>query len=122
MGKDTAYFVRRPSTISDLRVPHLLSLEKVEFGNADDNQYIQNPKVESRAFTQEVAMTSGESLILTGFEKVSNSTTKEGTGSATNSLLGGSATATKDRSVLVIILTPVILDTPLVPESRMSMN
>ena len=28
MGKDTAYFVRRPSTISDLRVPHLLSLEK----------------------------------------------------------------------------------------------
>ena len=104
-------------TLSDL-----LSLEKVEFGNADDNQYIQNPKVESRAFTQEVAMTSGESLILTGFEKVSNSTTKEGTGSATNSLLGGSATATKDRSVLVIILTPVILDTPLVPESRMSMN
>ena len=104
-------------TLSDL-----LSLEKVEFGNADDNQYIQNPKVESRAFTQEVAMTSGESLILTGFEKVSNSTTKEGTGSATNSLLCGSATATKDRSVLVIILTPVILDTPLVPESRMSMN
>ena len=28
MDKDTAYFVRRPSTISDLRVPHLLSLEK----------------------------------------------------------------------------------------------
>ena len=28
MGKDTAYFVRRPSTIFDLRVPHLLSLEK----------------------------------------------------------------------------------------------
>ena len=28
MGKDTAYFVRCPSTIFDLRVPHLLSLEK----------------------------------------------------------------------------------------------
>ena len=50
-------------TLSDL-----LNLEQVSFGNKDDNQYIQNPKVESRAFTQEVAMTSGESLILTGYE------------------------------------------------------
>ena len=100
----------------------LVSLDKVEFGKEDENQYIQNPKIESRAFTQEVAMTSGESLILTGFERVSTQTTKEGTGSAENSLLGGQATATKDRSILVIILTPVILDTPLSPESRMSMN
>ncbi len=104
-------------TLSDL-----VSLDKVEFGKEDENQYIQNPKIESRAFTQEVAMTSGESLILTGFERVSTQTTKEGTGSAENSLLGGQATATKDRSILVIILTPVILDTPLSPESRMSMN
>lgn len=104
-------------TLSDL-----ISLEKVEFGNSDDNQYIQNPKVESRAFTQEVALTSGESLILTGFEKVNSNTHKEGTGSAENSLLGGAATAKKERSVLVIILTPVVLESPLNPESRMSMD
>lgn len=104
-------------TLSDL-----IALEKVEFGSSDDNQYIQNPKIESRAFTQEVALTSGESLILTGFEKVSNNATKEGTGSATNSILGGSATANKERSLLVIILTPIILESPLTPESRMSMN
>ena len=104
-------------TLSDL-----VSLDKVEFGAADENQYIQNPHIESRAFTQEVAMTSGESLILTGYEKVSNSTTKEGTGSAENSLLGGTANAEKERNVLVIILTPVVLETPLSPETRMSMN
>ena len=104
-------------TLSDL-----ISLDKVEFGAEDENQYIQNPHIESRAFTQEVAMTSGESLILTGYERVNNSTTKEGTGSAENSLLGGVATAEKERSVLVIILTPVVLETPLSPETRMSMN
>ena len=104
-------------TLSDL-----ILLEKVPFGNEDENQYIQNPKIESRAFTQEVAMTSGESLILTGFERVNTKTTKEGTGSADNSLLGGQATAAKERSILIIILTPVILETPLSPESRMSMN
>ncbi len=104
-------------TLSDL-----VSLDKVEFGDESDNQYIQNPKVETRGFTQEVALTSGESLILTGFEKVTSTTNKEGTGSADNSLLGGSAQAKKERSVLVIILTPVVLETPLNPETRMSMN
>ncbi len=104
-------------TLSDL-----LALEQVSFGDQKENQYIQNPKVESRAFTQEVAMTSGESLILTGYEKVTSSTNKTGTGSAENSLLGGEATASKDRSVMVIILTPVVLESPLSPETRMSMN
>lgn len=104
-------------TLSDL-----LAMEKVSFGSADENQYIQNPKVESRAFTQEVAMTSGESLILTGYEKVTTQVNKSGTGSADNSLLGGNVSASKDRSVIVIILTPVILETPLLPETRMSMN
>lgn len=104
-------------TLSDL-----LALEKVSFGNSDENQYIQNPKVESRAFTQEVAMTSGESLILTGYEKVTTQINKTGTGSAENSVLGGEAKASKDRSVIVIILTPIILETPLLPETRMNMN
>ena len=104
-------------TLSDL-----LSLEKVSFGNGEENQFIQNPKVESRAFTQEVALTSGESLILTGYEKTSSTVSKTGTGSAENSLLGGDASANKDRNILVIILTPVVLETPLSPETRMSMN
>ena len=59
------------------------------------------------------------SLVLTGYERVENKTNKEGVGSATNSLFGGTATAEKLRNVLVIILTPVVLESPLVPESRM---
>ncbi len=104
-------------TLSDL-----ISLEKVSFGNEDENQYIQNPKVESRAFTQEVALSSGESLILTGYEKTSDETNKTGTGSAESSLLGGNADASRERNILVIVLTPVVLETPLSPETRMTMN
>ena len=59
---------------------------------------------------------------MTGFEKATSQSNKEGTGSAENSLLGGSADATKDRSVMVIILTPIVLESPLMPETRMTMN
>ena len=85
----------------------------------ESGQYIQNPQIESRGFTQEVALTTGESLILTGDERVENKTNKEGVGSVDVSVLGGTATAEKVRNILVIILTPVVLESPLVPESRM---
>ncbi len=107
-------------TLSDLIALEKVYLNESSDGTSSDNgQYIQNPQIESRGFTQEVALTTGESLILTGYERVENKTSKEGVGSATNSLFGGTATAEKLRNVLVIILTPVVLDSPLVPESRM---
>lgn len=109
----------------DLTLSDLLALERVDLMSSgsseetsDGGEYIQNPIIESRGFTQEVAMKSGESLVLTGYERVENSAEKRGVGSATNSLLGGSATADKERSILVIILTPVVLETPLNPETR----
>lgn len=112
-------------TLSDLirlEKVFLTGAEETEGGGtapADSGQYIQNPVIESRGFTQEVALKSGETLILTGYERVQNETTKTGIGSATNSLLGGSAVAGKTRSILVIMLTPVVLDSPLTAESRM---
>ena len=108
----------------DLTLSDLLALEKVDLISSADGEessggeYIQNPIIESRGFTQEVAMKSGESLVLTGYERVENSAEKRGVGSATNSLLGGTAVANKKRSILVIILTPVVLETPLNPETR----
>ena len=56
--------------------------------------------------------------MLTGYERVENSAEKTGLGSADNSLLGGGASAGKTRTILVIILTPVVLESPLDPETR----
>lgn len=109
----------------DMTLSDLIKLEKVDLisgGTGEEEnsggEYIQNPIIESRGFSQEVSLKSGESLVLTGYERVENTATKTGVGSATNSLLGGSAQAGKVRSVLVIILTPVILESPLNPETR----
>ena len=86
----------------------------------DKSEYIQNPKIETRGFTQEVAMKSGETLILAGFERVVEEADKQGVGSPDNMMLGGSQTAGRDRTILVIMLTPVVLESPLSPESRMN--
>lgn len=108
----------------NLTLSDLIALEKVDLGGSTDpenpnsGQYIQNPIIETRGFTQEVALTSGETLILSGYERVENSANKTGTGSASNSVLGGTAQANKTRSILVILLTPVVLESPLSPETR----
>ena len=110
-------------TLSDL-----IELERVDLGGSgtgegsdeSSGQYIQNPIIETRGFTQEVALKSGETLILSGYERVENTANKTGVGSADNSLMGGTAMAEKTRSILVIMLTPIVLDTPLSPESRMN--
>lgn len=108
----------------NLTLSDLLSLDAVSIsGNgeeAGDSEYIQNPVIETRGFTQEVAMKSGETLILAGYERVEDTVDKKGVGSPNNTLLGGSSAAQKDRTILVIMLTPVVLESPLSPESRMN--
>ena len=115
----------------NLTLSDLLALEKVNVGGEKktdkegeetetDSEFIQNPVIETRGFTQEVAMKSGETLILAGYERVENTVEKKGVGSPENNLLGGSSTAERDRTILVIMLTPVVLESPLSPESRMN--
>ncbi len=91
-----------------------------EDSDETESSFIQNPVIETRGFTQEVAMKSGETLILAGYERVEDSTEKKGVGTPENTLLGGSSSAQKDRTILVIMLTPVVLESPLSPESRMN--
>lgn len=104
----------------NLTLSDLIELQKVNLSNdPTGGEYIQNPIIETRGFTQEVAMKSGDTLVLTGYERVEDTATKSGIGSPENSLLGGAVTAKKVRNILVILLTPVVLDSPLSPESRM---
>lgn len=120
-------------TLSDLLQLEPVNISSPGGGNKDDeendegggssegdSQYIQNPIIETRGFTQEVAMKSGDTLILAGYERVEDKTVKRGVGSADNIALGGDQTANRDRTILVIMLTPVVLESPLTPESRMN--
>ncbi|MBQ7413618.1 MAG: PilN family type IVB pilus formation outer membrane protein [Alphaproteobacteria bacterium] len=80
---------------------------------------VQLPKMEMRGFLQEIMMTSGSTLVLTGFEKVTQNISTSGIGEAKVNLLGGTANNEATRDVMVILITPEVLESPMSPESRM---
>ncbi|MBR5598891.1 MAG: hypothetical protein IKW39_02495 [Alphaproteobacteria bacterium] len=102
-----------------LNLSDLLSLETVYLDGSEESGYIQNPIIEERGFSQEVALKSGDTLVLSGYERVETTSEKEGTGTVNNTFLGGHQRVNKTRSIVVILLTPVVLESPLLPESRM---
>ena len=93
--------------------------EGEDSGSTGETTVVQLPKMQTRGFVQEIAMRSGSTLVLTGFETVQNKTDTAGIGKPKISILGGKAYATQNRNVLVILLTPEILVSPLQPETRM---
>lgn len=83
-------------------------------GGGDDSQTtVQLPKIRTRGFVQEVAMMSGSTLMLTGFEQVQSSTGNN------KQLFALNNQAEKSRNVMVILMTPEVLISPLSPETRM---
>ena len=76
---------------------------------AGDNQ-VQLPNMNTRAFNQQVMIPNGNSLILSGFEQTKSSVQKQGVGNANNWFTGGSNAASMRRDVMVIMITPVIVD------------
>ena len=98
-----------------LSLSNLIDLERVDVGE----NYVQNPKTVERGFSQEISMKSGDTLVLAGYERVDTRGKKSGLGAINNNILGGSQELEKTRTVLVILLTPVVLESPLLPESRM---
>lgn len=92
-----------------MTITELTKMETVTTGQS----MTQLPTVETRGFVQEVAMVSGSTLILSGFEKVQSSNER------TKGVTGMRKKSDKDRNVLVVLLTPQVLVSPLSPETRM---
>jgi hypothetical protein len=63
-------------------------------------------------------MKSGTTLVMAGFENVGNLVTKTGVGDVDFSLLGTGKSTVRERSLLVLIVTPEVLKSPLSPEDR----
>lgn len=81
---------------------------------------VQLPETNTRSFLQEVAIKSGQTLIISGFEETENRVDKVGIGNPDNLLLGGKRDASKAREVLVLLVTPEVLVSPLSAETRMA--
>ena len=79
---------------------------------------VQLPKIAQRNFMQEIVMESGQTAVLTGFEKASNTNSSEGLGSNDFTYIGGSQSTETSREVLVVMLTPQVITSPLDTEDN----
>lgn len=69
---------------------------------------IQIPEVSSRNFLQRVSLNSGDTLVVAGFEKTDLSSEQQGVGDAENVALGGGHKGVREKTVIVVLLQPVI--------------
>lgn len=63
-----------------------------------------------RNFMQRVSLRSGETLVLSGYEKHTNKADKNGAVTPDNLLFGGKRDAQSNRDIIVIMITPIIMD------------
>lgn len=105
-----------------MTISELVNLQEIQVGGTGTSSgtTLQLPEIETKGFVQEIAMSSGHTLALSGFEKVKSSYDMKGIGEASNTLLGGGINNSRDRSVLVVLITPEVLVSPLSPESRIA--
>lgn len=102
-------------------VPHILEKQKLllQFGInissllelktlTSNGSIIQTPDVDTRNFLQRVKLNSGDTLIMAGFEQTILNASSQGVGDPSNAALGGGVNGKKARSVLVILIQPII--------------
>lgn len=101
-----------------MSIKELLSMKSEKIGAVA----LQLPEVEERTFMQEVIMESGQMLVVSGFEKQQNNDTKYGIGKPDFMTLSGSRETESQRDVLVVMLTPQVLVSPMDAEKNIQQN
>jgi type IVB pilus formation R64 PilN family outer membrane protein len=69
---------------------------------------IQTPQIDTRNFLQRVAMRSGETLVISGFEQTDGNVDHEGVGHPSN-LAMGAYRARSSKEIFVVIITPALV-------------
>ena len=93
----------------NMSLKELITIDTMQVGST----VVQLPKIEQRNFMQELVMESGQTAVLTGFEKIRNENGSEGLGKSEFTYLGGSQSTETTRDVLVVMLTPQVITSPL---------
>lgn len=89
----------------DMAMSSLRALRRVESGDS----LVESPDLKNKNTSgQMVRLNSGETLVLSGFEQVTNSTDSAGVGNPFNWIFGGGNRNSKKREVLVVLISPVV--------------
>lgn len=92
----------------NIDLSRLLSFTEATAGAGDNRASIKIPNFERRAFIQAVSVKAGDTLVLSGFEQVTDSANLSGPVFPENSLFG-SRRLEKNRARLVILITPALV-------------
>ncbi len=85
-----------------INITDLIALENV--GNTD----VQTPNLSKQILNQEVRIQSGQTLVLSGLDTVSLQDTRSGAGSPRLWIFGGGKKTSRDREVLIALVTPIV--------------
>lgn len=90
-----------------INISSLKDLTIFSTGTGQAQQSVQQPNVTSFATQQRMAVRSGDTIVLSGFENESTETQESDT---VRNSLPGSRSNTRDKSTLVVLITPRLLD------------
>lgn len=76
---------------------------------ASGTTVIQSPDLDARTSIQRVMVSSGDTIVVTGFENSETTATTQGVIDSENPALGGSVLGKRKKSTLVILIQPVLL-------------
>jgi len=76
----------------------------------DGDIQVQLRRLSQRNFIQQARIPNGNTLVLAGFEQVKSSSEKQGVGHHNFPFLGGKRSASMQREIIVIAITPTLLD------------
>jgi type IVB pilus formation R64 PilN family outer membrane protein len=75
-----------------------------------NGEEIQLPTVDTRNFLQRISVKSGQTLVISGYEGIADQGSRQGVGSPTNYVLGGGVSGTHQKEIIVILLSPIVLN------------
>ncbi|RDU96763.1 PilN family type IVB pilus formation outer membrane protein [Trinickia dinghuensis] len=79
-----------------------------QFGS--NGEEIQLPTVDTRNFLQRIAVKSGQTLVISGYEGITDQGNRQGVGTPSNYALGGGLNASRSREIIVVLLSPVVMN------------
>lgn len=75
-----------------------------------NGEEIQLPTVDTRNFLQRISVKSGQTLVISGYEGIADQGSRQGVGAPTNYVLGGGVSGTHQKEIIVILLSPIVLN------------
>lgn len=87
-----------------INITDLIELERKEVGDTA----VETPNLSKQILNQEVRIQSGQTLVLSGLDTINVQDTRAGVGSPRFFLFGGGKRTSRDREVLIALVTPIV--------------